>query len=151
MTSTTSTDEDAQPPETDIETLRELADDNQLPATVTVGDIEIDAAEFVDRFNAVAEAMDSLDALASNVAALRRTGLRDNDVVDLLYGRNHGLTKTTIAAVLDGLDEIERDLERDREELLVTLVADTSDVGKRDVRETFEELASLRAQYGDDE
>lgn len=151
MTTPTPTDEDAQPPKTDIDTLRELADDDQLPATVTVDDVEIDAAEFISRLDAVAEAMDSLDTLASNVAALRRTGLQDDDVVALLYGRNHGLNKTTVTSVIDGLDEIERDLERDREELLVTLVADTSDVGKRDVRETFEELASLRAQYGDDD
>lgn len=127
--------------------LEELfVDEDGRPDEIEVReDLTIDTAEFHDRLGAVADAADALDTLASDAAAIRRSGLYDDDVEALLYGRNSSLTKSTISAVMDALDGVSGSA--DREELLVTLIADVSGEGKVDTREVFEELSRLRSRY----
>jgi arginine utilization protein RocB len=131
---------------TDDDPLEELFVDEDRPDEITVSeDLTIDTAEFHERLEAVADAADALDTLADDAAALRRSGLYDDDVESLLYGRNSGLTKSTIAAVMDALDGLTGTA--DREDLLVTLIADVSDESKADTRAVFEELRRLRSRY----
>ena len=75
---------------------------------------------------------------------MRRTGLTDEDVVALLYGRNASLTKTAIQTTLetiDGtIDDIERGNHPTKRDLLVRLVADASNLGIRDTDAVLDEL-----------
>jgi alkylhydroperoxidase family enzyme len=126
--------------------LEELFVDEDRPDEITVSeDLTIDTAEFHDRLEAVADAADALDTLADDAAALRRSGLYDDDVEALLYGRNSALTKSTISAVMDALDGVTGTA--DREDLLLTLIADVADESKADTRAVFEELRRLRSRY----
>jgi aspartate/tyrosine/aromatic aminotransferase len=132
---------------TDDDPLEELfGDEDDRPDEIEVREgVTIDTAEFHDRLEAVADAADALDTLADDAAALRRSGLYDDDVESLLYGRNSGLTKSTISAVMDALDGLTGTA--DREDLLVTLIADVSGESKADTRVVFEELRRLRSRY----
>jgi alkylhydroperoxidase family enzyme len=127
--------------------LEELfVDEDDRPDEITVSeDLTIDTAEFHERLEAVADAADALDMLADDAAALRRSGLYDDDVEALLYGRNSALTKSTISAVMDALDGVTGTA--DREDLLLTLIADVADENKADTRAVFEELRRLRSRY----
>jgi hypothetical protein len=133
--------------ETNDDPLEELfVDEDDRPDEIEVReDLAIDTAEFHDRLGALSNAADALDTLASDAAALRRSGLYDDDVQALLYGRNSQLTKTTISSVMAALDDVSAG--DDREELLVTLIADVSGEGKAGTREVFEELRRVRSRY----
>jgi hypothetical protein len=127
--------------------LEELfVDEDDRPEEIEVDEeITIDTEEFHARLEAVADAAEALDTLASDAAAIRRSGLYDDDVEALLYGRNSALTKSTISAVMDALDGVTGTA--DREDLLLTLIADVADESKADTRAVFEELRRLRSRY----
>lgn len=132
----------------------ELADRDadERPDTVHIGEVEMDTSEFVNKLNAVADAAESLTRLESELDALRATGLTEQDIRDLLYGRNSSLNKTTIEAVQSTLGEVESDMGHGsgRRELLIRLVADVSGEGIKDTQEVFDELDRLNDKYGDD-
>lgn len=125
--------------------------DDERPDEVDVGDVTLDTAEFHERLDAIANAADAVATLSDDVRALRETGLRDDDVVDLLYGRNAGLNKSTIETVIETLDDIER---RSRDKpitLLHRLVADLGDLTLDETGTVFRELGDLRERYGGDD
>lgn len=129
-----------------------LADDEERPEAVVIDDVEIDAQQFVDALDALSGAAEDLSTLADDVAALQRTGLREQDVVDLLYGRNASLRKGTIQTVVETIAEVRSvaSSPNKREELLLRLVSDLSGETLSDSREVIDELATLQRRYGDD-
>ena len=116
-------------------------------------EVDLDADEFLDRLASINEASESLSALAEDLDSLRRTGLDDEDVVSLLFGRNHGLNKGTVRKVLLSIDEVRTDASgstSDRRDLLVRLVADASDSTLSETEAVFQELDRLAEKYSDE-
>jgi uncharacterized membrane protein YdfJ with MMPL/SSD domain len=125
-----------------------LFDEDERPAEVIVETSErVDASEFVAGLDALADAAHSIDRIQRDLEAIRSVGLRDNDVRDLIYGRNSGLAKRDIEAVLGGIS----DVQHGRGDLLVKLLADVSALSQTDTREVLDELRDLRDHYGDTE
>jgi hypothetical protein len=128
--------------------LLRLFDEDERPDEVAVETTEpVDASEFVAKLDALADAAEAIERIQSDLEAVRSVGLRDNDVRDLIYGRNSGLAKRDIDAVFGGID----DIERGRGDLLVKLLADVSGLSQTDTREVLDELRELRDHYGDTE
>lgn len=134
---------------------RLLVDEDDRPDEIEIDDTTIDTAEFHDRLETIADVAESIGTLATDLRALRSTGLDDSDVVDLLYGRSNGLTKTTIETVMSTLDDVDDQVDRPgrsgRRDLLVRLVADLGKTGKTETTEVFDELERLHSKYGSDE
>jgi hypothetical protein len=128
------------------------AEEDERPDAIAFGDTEIDTDEFVSRLSVIRDVGIKLEVLQEDLEALRRTGLRDGDVVDLLYGRNAGLNKSTIESVMETVDDLDRRLDSSsaREDLLVRLVADLSDETLTETEEVFDELARLNTRYRGD-
>ena len=85
---------------------RLLVDEDERPDEIETDGVTIDTNEFHDRLATIATAADAIETLATDLRALRRSGLDDEDVVALLYGRNASLNKSTIESVLETVDEI---------------------------------------------
>lgn len=114
---------------------------------------DLDAEALQDRLTAIEEAMGALATISEDVTRLRQTGLDDEDVVALLFGRNRELTKGSIRAVLDGVDDVGDRAgagPADREELLVRLVSDLTDATMSETRTVLDELDRLGRKYNDD-
>lgn len=135
-----------------LETLVQM-DEEDLPESVAIGETEMDAQEFVDRLETLATAAASISRLADDLGALRKTGLADEDVVALLYGRNANLTKGTIRSVLSAIDDVESatDTASGRERLFTRLIGDISGAGIRESGEVLGELNKLADQYPADD
>ncbi|MFB6202466.1 MAG: hypothetical protein ABEI98_10715 [Halorhabdus sp.] len=129
------------------------AEEDDRPDTLSLGDTEIDADTFCSRLSVIQGVAMKLEVLQEDLEALRRTRLRDEDVVDLLYGRNSQLTKTQIRAVMEAVDDIDRRLDSAsaREDLLVRITSDVSDETMADTRDVFEDLGRLNRRYGGDD
>lgn len=134
----------------DSSPLDRIFHEEEPPETVVIEDAEMDAEAFIDTLEELADAASDLSRLADDLQALRQTGLREEDVVDLLYGRNSGLTKTTIETVIETIDDVRDDTEKStgREQLLRRLVADLSNETQADTQEVFDELSRLHERYG---
>lgn len=129
------------------------AEEDDRPETLDLGDTEIDTEQFLSRLSVIQGVAFKLQKLQKDLEMVRRTGLRDEDVVDLLYGRNSQLTKGQIKAVMNALNDIDRRLDSAsaREDLLVRVVADVSDETMSDTRDVFEDLGRLNSRYGGDD
>jgi len=129
------------------------ADEDERPDTLQLGETEIETDRFLSRLSVIQGVALKLQKLRADLDSLRRTGLRDEDVVDLLYGRNSGLTKTQIRTVMETLDDLDRRLDSAsaREDLLVRLVADLGDETMSETEEIFEDLDRLNRRYGGDD
>ena len=110
--------------------------------------------EFHRHLSKVAEAAHRLSTLSSDLRVLRATGLRDSDVVDLLYARNTAIRKGDAKAVMDAVDDLSERLERANPAalrmLLVRIISDMTKLNLKDVREVLGELDRLHKQYGSD-
>lgn len=123
-----------------------LFDEEERPEEGGVETSErVDASEFVAWLEALADAAESVDRIQSDLEAIRSVGLRDDDVRDLIYGRNSGLAKRDIEAVFGGIS----DVQHGRGDLLVKLLADVSGLSQSDTREVLNELRDLRDHYGE--
>jgi len=126
--------------------VRLFDEDAEQPETVAVETSErISAQDFASRLESLANAADAINRIQQDVGMLRQTGLREEDVRDLVYGRNSGIRKGDIEAVFDGID----DVRRGRDDLLVKLLADVSGLSQTDTREVLDELRDLRSRYGE--
>lgn len=98
--------------------LEELfGDEDDRPDEIEMSeDLTIDTGEFHAHLRTLANAADALDTLAGDAAAIRRSGLHDDDVEALLYGRNASLTKSTISVVIGALDDVAGTADRERRE-----------------------------------
>lgn len=132
-----------------------VVDDDDHPDEIELERVTIDTEQFHEQLTEVAKASEAIETLATDLRALRRSGLTDDDVVALLYGRNAGLNKSTIETVLDTMDGTIDDLEsgkrRKKRDLLVRLVSDVSNLGKRDTEHVVDELEALVERYGYDD
>jgi len=135
-------------------TLEALFDD-ESPETVELEDVTIDTADFHEQLAQLATAAESLETLATDLRALRRSGLTDDDVVALLYGRNASLTKGSIETILETTDDVIDALEGDKRvrkrELLICLLYDQTDLGKRKTEAVVDELEAVVERYGYDD
>jgi uncharacterized membrane protein YdfJ with MMPL/SSD domain len=123
-----------------------LFDADERPDEVAIETSErVDAAEFVAQLEALADAAEAINRIQRDLEAVRGVGLRDDDVRDLIYGRNSGLAKRDIEAVFGGIS----DVEQGRGDLLVKLLADVSGLSQTDTREVLDELRDLRDRYGE--
>lgn len=124
-----------------------IEDEDDPPDEVVVDQLTtMDARDFRDGIEALADAAAVVSTLADDVERLRNTGLRESDAVDLLYGRNSGLTKTQIRAVIDAINDIERGSDRT---LLKRLLADLSTANLSETETVMSELERLQENYGD--
>lgn len=90
---------------------------------------------------------DKLDAFTDDVRDLRsNTALTDDDLVILLWGRQHDRTKSQTEAALEALDAIGQ---RDDREVLTRLVAAFGKMSLDDSREFVDDLYDIRDRYGD--
>lgn len=132
-----------------------IVNDEDSPDEIELEQVTIDTDQFHEQLTEVAVAAQSIDTLATDLRALRRSGLTDDDVVALLYGRNAGLNKSTIETVLETMDETIDNLESGKRtkkhDLLVRLVSDVSNLGKRDTENVVDELEALVERYGYDD
>lgn len=119
-----------------------MADDEQDP-----GDpVEVVVNErFVERLETLERVEYRLKNLQDEIHGLD-TGLDDEDVVRLLYGRPNDLTLNQIREAFDGLAEVER---ADTDEVLKYLVAGFGDSTLADAETFVEQVQGLREQYGD--
>jgi len=135
-------------------TLEALFDD-EPPETVELEDVTIDTADFHEQLAQLATAAESLETLATDLRSLRRSGLTDEDVVALLYGRNASLTKGAIETILETTDDVIDALEGGKRvrkrELLIRLLADESGLGKRETEAVVDELEAVVERYGYDD
>lgn len=139
------TDDDEQDPLERILT----SDEEDRPDEVAVSDDGpiIDVEEFYYRLGSLADAADALVRLQEDIAALRQTGLDEQDARDLMYGRNSQLTKSDIDAIFGAID----DVERGSSDLLVRLLSDVSGLNLQETEEVVSELNRLREKYGGDD
>ena len=132
-----------------------VVDEDDRPDEIELEHVTIDTEQFHDQMTEIAQAAEAIETLATDLRALRRSGLTDEDVVALLYGRNANLNKTTIETVLETMDETIDDLESGKrtkkQDLLVRLLADVSNLGKRDTEHVVDELEALVERYGYDD
>lgn len=129
-------------------------DEDEQPDDVELGSVTIDTEQFHDQMAAIATAAASIETLATDLRELRRSGLTDEDVVALLYGRNAGLNKSTIETVLETIDATVDDIEsgqRKRRELFVRLLADVSNHSIGDTEHVVDELEDVVERYGYDD
>lgn len=131
--------------------LRVLFDDDldDPERVVLEGGERIDTDEFRAALLDLAEASRLVAKLADDIAALRETGLREDDIVALLWGRTT-LNKSEVRAVLDALKDVGGNLDSTsgRRRLLKRLVADMSGEGIQTTKAVFAELDDLRDRYG---
>lgn len=111
---------------------------------------EMDADEFIDSLTAIGEASEKLVTFQEEVEEILDSGLDREDVVNLIWART-ALTKTAIQDILDTVEYVDKEAERDKLHLLTRLTADLSDQGINTTRATFDELQSLHEKYGDNE
>ena len=138
------TDADGEPNPLDT-----LFADDERPEAVNLEHVTaMPTDEFVGQLEAIAEAADRINTLAEDAAALRKSGLRDDDAKALIYGRNSSIRKSDINTVFDALDAVADGGTRG-DDLLVTLVADVAGMGKRDTRDIMDELELLRERYAE--
>jgi hypothetical protein len=122
-------------------------DARDRPDEIVVDELTLmDAGEFVDRLEAIAAASEAIDELTAELAELRQTGLADEDLQDLIYGRNRACTKSEIEAVFEAIDELESGrADRPMERLLSGLTG----YSLTECEEILAELELLHAKYGD--
>lgn len=105
----------------------------------------MDAKEFVERLNSLAEAAEAVTTMARDLERLRMTGLDDSDAQDLIYGRNNSLAKRDIKAMFDAVDQLSQGrADRPAERLL----SDLSGVNLSETSEVMDELDRLNRKYG---
>ena len=123
-----------------------VEDRDERPDEVVVdGLTTMDAGEFVDCLEAIADASAAVNRLAADIESLRETGLDDADAKALLYGRNHDLGKRDIETLFDAADRL-ADGKADRP--LVRLLSDLSGENLSDTEAFLDELERLHEKYG---
>jgi hypothetical protein len=108
-------------------------------------DASIPAEEFVEALHAVREADHRLAEIQSDLASIR-TGLREEDAIRLIYGRNSDCSLEEIRALFDTLDAIAGS---DTRKLTIRLLADLGGCRIDDAEDFIEEVERLRERYGD--
>lgn len=123
-------------------------DSDEVPDEIVVDALTtIEADEFVDRLESLGAAADAVDTIASDLAALRETGLTDDDARDLIYGRNASVTKSEVEALFDAVDALDEGRASRPE---VRLLSDLSGLTLAETEELLEELERLHGRYGGD-
>jgi len=111
----------------------------------------LQAGELAEQIEQVAEAAQRITRLQKDLQALQKTGLTDEDVVALLYGRNASLNKGEIESVLGALSDLESQLDQspeDRRHLLVRLVSALNrDLTLDAVEQAIGGIEELREKY----
>ena len=124
-----------------------IEDTDDRPDEIVVEEMTtMDATEFVNRLESLANAAEAVETLTSDLEQLRQTGLSDADARDLIYGRNNSLTKSDIEAMFDAVDQLaggraDRPVER--------LLSEISGLNLTETSELMEELDRLNRNYGD--
>lgn len=106
---------------------------------------KMNVLEFVHKLQSIERAANSLEALRGDVASIN-TGLREEDAIRLIYGRNGNWSLSDIRSMFDTLDTISGASDR---KLIVRLLADLGNVKLDDSEEFYEEVERLRERYGD--
>jgi len=105
----------------------------------------MEAGEFVDRLESLADASDAVREMAQDLEQLRKTGLSDDDARDLIYGRNSGLAKRDIEAMFDAIDKLG---EHRADRPVQRLLSDISGLNLSETSELMTELDRLHQRYG---
>jgi len=123
-----------------------LEDADDRPDEIVVDELTtMDAEEFVDRLESLAEASEAVTEMAHDLGRLRQTGLTDDDARDLIYGRNSGLAKRDIEAMFDAIDRVG---EHRADRPVQRLLSDVSGLNLSETGELMEELDRLHQRYG---
>jgi hypothetical protein len=109
----------------------------------------MDAEAFVAQLDALAEAADAITTMSEDLERLRKTGLDDDDVRDLIYGRNSDQTKTEIEALFGAIDDVRAGTTGSYDPV-ERLLADLSDLSLSETRDLMGELDRLQRKYGGD-
>ena len=86
-----------------------------------------------------------LDSLAEDTRDLLDTDLREEDVVNLLWARQHDRTKSGTREALDALQSIG---EKETAEIMVRLTAAYGNMSMAEAEEFVDDLYDLRDRYG---
>lgn len=106
---------------------------------------QVDMGEFLGAVKSVSEAAETVESLGETAAALTDSPLREEDVRDLMYGRNNELTKTDIEYGFNVLQDIASG-RCDRP--LVRLVSAYTDLNLNEAALVIEEMERLNDEYG---
>lgn len=123
-----------------------VEDADDRPDEIVVEELTtMDAEEFIDRLESLADAADAINTMAEDLQRLRQTGLTDDDALHLIYGRNRSLAKQDISAMFKAIDELvagraDRPTER--------ILSDISDLNLSETAEVMDELDRLNRRYG---
>lgn len=111
----------------------------------------IGVEEFQKILGSLERALDQIGVLVDTLDDLRSTGLREEDLVALLYGRNRHLNKGTIRSVIGAISEMEVDLKNPsrHDRLLRILLADISGEGKKKTGAVLAGLRKIADRYGE--
>lgn len=125
-------------------------DDQDRPDEIVVDELTtIEADEFVDRLESLADAADAVNTLARDLERLRRTGLSDDDARDLIFGRNNSLTKRDINAIFGAIDDLVDG--RTSKDPTERLLSDVSGLTLSETADLMDELERLNRKYGGSE
>lgn len=123
-----------------------VEDADDRPDEIVVDEVTtMEAGEFVDRLESLADASDAVREMAQDLEQLRKTGLSDDDARDLIYGRNSGLAKRDIEAMFDAIDKLG---EHRADRPVQRLLSDISGLNLSETSELMTELDRLHQRYG---
>lgn len=123
------------------------ADADDQPDEIVVDELTtMDVDAFVAQLEALAEAAEAVTTMADDLERLRKTGLDDDDVRDLIYGRNNDLTKTEIEALFGAIDDVRAGTTGSYDPI-ERLLADLSDLSLSETTDLMDELDRLQRKY----
>ena len=123
-----------------------VEDADDRPDEIVVDEVTtMEAGEFVDRLESLADASDAVREMAQDLEQLRKTGLSDDDARDLIYGRNSGLAKRDIEAMFDAIDKLG---EHRADRPVQRLLSEISGLNLSETSELMTELDRLHQRYG---
>jgi hypothetical protein len=119
---------------------------DERPDEIVVDELTtMDAEEFTDCLEAIADASEAITTLAEDLERLRQTGLDESDARDLIYGRNHDLGKRDVETLFEAIDAIANG-KADRP--LIRLLSDVSGKNMTETEALLDELERLHRKYG---
>lgn len=107
---------------------------------------------YLQRVTAMLDTLDGverhLDDLQTDIRDLTDMPLDNDDLVYILWGRDHNRTKTGTRDALNALGDIG---DKPRREVMIRLVAAYSDLNLDEAADFVDDLYQLRDRYGDEE